>query len=116
MLNIDNEADPSALNANDYVMAREVAEALHQHYPGHLWAVQCEGRTGLITIRDLLYAGTYGYRLKLKDVYSMSSLKKDVIIAGGEILERFKATRGKFNQDEYLALPTDFAGRLRFDK
>lgn len=102
--------------ANDYVMAKHMAETLHSHYPGQRWAVTCEGRTGLMTIRNLWCSGTYGYVLKIGEVYSISQLTKDVVKAGGEILERFHMDRGRFNEVKYHDIPLDFAGRLEFDR
>jgi hypothetical protein len=112
---IDLDPD-NAPNANDYVMARSLAEALHRHYPNHLWGVNVEGRTGLITIRNLYLSGQWGYVLKLGDVYSQSSLERDAVRAGGEILERFAMARAQFRADQYAEKSMDFSGRLLFDK
>lgn len=108
--------DATAPTANDYNMARDMAEALHAHYPGQRWAVTCEGAQGIATIRNLLLSGTYGYLLKLPAIYSASAFKKDVIHAGGEILERFKMPRGNFNQVSYESLKMNFAGHMEFDR
>lgn len=104
------------VSSNDFLMSRTIAEALHAHYPGHLWAVTCEGKTGLITIRDLFLSGRYGYVLKIGDVYSISDLSRQAIMGAGEILERFKMERGRFDEAKYHTMKTDFAGRLEFDK
>jgi hypothetical protein len=106
----------SIANANDFVMAKHIAETLHAHYPGQRWAVTCDGRTGLITIRNLWLSGTYGYILKIGEISSVSMLTKDVVRAGGEILERFRMARGRFDEVKYHTMPTDFAGRLEFDR
>lgn len=115
---IDIESPEAAMhrNANDINMAKTLCEALQRHYPDHLWAVNVEGRTGLITIRDMYLAGNWGYVLKIGAVYSISSLEKDCVRAGGEILERFRMSRAQFQADQYAAAPVDFAGRLLFDK
>ena len=103
------------LGANDFVIAREMAEALHQAYPGHLWAVSCSGETGMADVRNLMLSGSWGFRLKLKDIYSGSAFKKDVIKAGGELLERYRVARGRFNAENMASMPVDFAGRLKAD-
>lgn len=103
-------------NANDVLMAKTLSEALLKAYPGHLWAVNVEGRTGLITIRDLYLSGQWGYVLKIGNVYSISSLERDAVRAGGEILERFRLQRAQFRAEQYAEAPVDFAGRLLFDK
>lgn len=34
-------------DALDYLMAKNIAETLHAHYPGHLWAVNVIGEAQL---------------------------------------------------------------------
>lgn len=102
---------------NDMLLAKQIAETLMAHYPHpHLWAVTCEGHTGIATIKNLNLSGTWGYVLKLPKLYSASSLTKDVIRAGGEILERFHMDRGQFNEAQYAALKTNHAGDFLFEK
>jgi len=101
--------------ANDLVTAKEMADALFTTYPGHLWAVSCDGKTGMADVRNLGLSGSWGFRMKLKEIYSGSSFRADVIRAGGELLERYQMSRGKFKVDEYSNLQTDFAGRLKVD-
>jgi hypothetical protein len=96
-------------------MARQMAEALHATYPGHFWAVSCDGKTGMADVRNLALSGNWGFRLKLENIYSASQFKKDVLKAGGEILERYRLNRGRLNDDQLSDLPTDFAGRLKAD-
>lgn len=101
--------------ANDMLMAKEMAEALHAHYPGHLWAVTCDGQTGMADVRNLALSGEWGFRLHLKKIYSASEFRRRVVMAGGEFLERYRLHRGKLNEDHLNSLPTDFAGRLKAD-
>lgn len=102
-------------NLNDVLTARIMAEALHAAYPGHFWAVSCSGETGMADVRNLALSGNWGFRLRLQRIYSASQFKKDVLRAGGEILERYRMSRGKFNDDQLADRPTDFAGRLTAD-
>lgn len=95
----------------DYNTAKDMAEALHTAYPGHLWAVTCEGEKGIATVRNLALVGDWGFVLKLKDMYTASDWKKKVVAAGGEILERFKLSRGSANQDHISGMELDFTGR-----
>lgn len=99
----------------DILLARTMAESLHAAYPGHLWAVSCNHETGLADVRNLMLSGNWGFRLKLAGIYSASQFKADVLKAGGEILERFKLTRGKYHDDQISDLKTDFAGRVQGD-
>lgn len=96
-------------------LAKQMAEALHQHYPGHLWGVAVNEKTGMADIRNMALSGQWGYRLKLKDHYTASDWKKLVVNAGGEILERFKVARGKAT-DAINTLAVDRAGRPLFDR
>lgn len=104
------------VNANDYVMAMEMANTLHQHYPGHLWAVTCEGDRGIATVRNLGLDGNWGFILKLSDLSTASDWKKRVQMAGGEVLERFRLSRRGFRADEYSSLKVNFAGKFIADK
>ncbi len=109
--------DTTASTMNDMLLAKQIAETLMAHYPyPHLWAVSCEGRTGIATIKNLNLNGQWGYVLKLPKLYSASSLAKDVVRAGGEILERFHMDRGRFNEQQYTELKTNFAGDFLFEK
>ncbi len=103
--------DPKG-NLNDILTARHMAESLHAAYPGHFWAVACDGRTGFADVRNLALSGNYGFRIRLAKSYSASQFKKDVLKAGGEILERYKLSRGKASDTEMSDLKTDFAGRV----
>lgn len=101
--------------ANDILMAKEMAEALHSAYPGHMWAVSVDGQTGFADVRNLALSGNWGFRLRLDTIYTASEFKKRVLRAGGEILERYRLRRGAFNETQYSDVPMDFAGRLKAD-
>jgi hypothetical protein len=101
---------------NDFVMAKNMADTLHKHYPKHIWAVTCEGDRGIATIRNLSLSGDWGFILHLDAQYSASHWDRKVINAGGEILERFRVARTVANFDQLAALPTDIAGRHKADK
>ncbi len=97
---------------NDYLTAKSMAEALHTAYPGHLWGVTCDGRAGFADVRNLALSGNWGYRIRLAAMYSASQFKKDVLKAGGEILERYRLSRGRARDAEIGDLKIDFAGRV----
>lgn len=101
--------------ANDILMAKEMAEALNAAYPGHMWAVACDGKIGFADVRNLALSGNHGFRLALDKIYSASDFKMRVIRAGGEVLERYRVSRGKASQDQYSSLKSDFAGRYLAD-
>lgn len=101
--------------ANDIVMAKAMAETLHAAYPGHFWAVCCDGKKGMADVRNMRFSGMWGFRLRLPAIYSASEFKREVLRAGGELLERYRMSRGKFNEDQYSDIPMDAAGRLKAD-
>lgn len=107
--------DAPEQNMHDLLTARTMAETLHAAYPGHFWAVNCDGKTGMADVRNLALSGNWGFRLKLGGIYSASQFKHDVIKAGGEILERFRLSRGSRDDDQLINLPVDFAGRVKGD-
>lgn len=96
--------DNPDISTNDFVTARNIAEKLHKHYPGHLWAVTCEGKRGIATIRNLMLSTDRPYVLHLKTIYGDPHLKS-VLRAGGHILEAYKLPRGKLDNERIDALP-----------
>jgi hypothetical protein len=85
---------------------------LQQHYPGYMWAVQANEKTGMCDIRCMHVSGNLGYRLHLKKIFSATSFEARVLKGAGEILERFNLSRSGFKEDQYMAAKTDRFGRL----
>lgn len=109
-------SDTPDINLLDLETSKWLAEALHEAYPGHLWAVTCEGEKGIATVRNLALAGNYGFVLHLAKLFSGSELKRAAVMAGGEMLERYKLTRGAARLDEIENLPTTASGIIIGDK
>ena len=98
------------LNVHDYTLAKNVAEKLEEKYPGWLWAVHV--MDGVVGVKSMRLSGNWGFVLhanKIENDY------KVVVNAGGEILERYRQSRGKFNQTLYEDLDMDSKGRLNGD-
>jgi len=97
--------------ASDYTRAKNVAEVLENKYPGWLWAVHT--MDGVVVVKSMRLSGNWGFVLhddKIDNDY------KSVVNAGGEMLERFKMSRGKFHQEKYLSdLEMDNKGQLNGD-
>jgi hypothetical protein len=84
------------VEACDEVMAKNVAEDLHAHYPGHMWAVHVDSEGGVVNIFNLRISGQWGMRLFYRDLALYDSeAKRKVLMAGGELLERAKMVRGR---------------------
>ena len=97
-------------DVNDYTLAKNVAEKLEEKYPGWLWAVHV--MDGVVGVKSMRLSGNWGFILhsdKIDNDY------KAVVNAGGEILERYRQHRGKFNQTKYADLEMDKHGRLNGD-
>ena len=111
MVDLSGGEGGSQVAVLDFNMARDMAEALHAAYPGHLWAVTCEGEKGIATVRNMALVGDWGFVLNLHEMSSASDWKRRVVMAGGEVLERFKLSRGAASQDAIADLKMDFTGR-----
>jgi len=83
---------------NDIQLAQNASNLLNDHYPGHLWAVfvDSEQSGGVMVIKNLAMSSEYGFVLHLSNVIHDPSLRK-VLMAGGEMLERAKMERGRWD-------------------
>ena len=90
-------------DVSDFALAKRIADKLHDHYKGHLWAVFVNSteKGGVVHIKNMAISTLYGYVLHLTHVLSDPTLTC-VIKAGGEILERANFARGKA-RGEYAA-------------
>jgi hypothetical protein len=102
------------ITANEFNLCRRAAEDLHRAYPGHLWAVSIDG--GFLDVRNLMLSGRWGFRVPLTKMFSSSDWDKRVVMAGGEVLERYRVRRAQAEMDALAALPTNFAGWHTADK
>ncbi len=84
--------------AQDMTLAKDAAETLHAHYPGHLWAVSIMG--GAMVIKNLYLSSLYGMVIHIKNITDAAIRKKRVVRAGGEFLERANLRRGKYNGED----------------
>jgi len=96
---------------SDFTRAKNTAEMLEKKYPGWLWAVHT--MDGVVVVKSMRLSGNWGFVLhenKIDNDY------KAVVNAGGEMLERFRMSRGEFNQDKYLTdLTMNHRGQLDGD-
>jgi len=106
--------DAPAIGANELVIAKNAADALHKHYPDHLWAVALTG--GMLDVRNLMLSGNWGFRLRLPAIYSATDFDRQVMRAGGEILERYRVHRRRADMEALGFMPVNFAGQHAFDR
>ena len=94
----------------DMLMAKDIGETLHGHYPGWAWAVNVTG--GVAVIKNLYLSSTWGYVLKYADIKGdAADRKQKVINAGGELLERCNLPRGPRQEG---ARPEVFEGATKW--
>ena len=96
-------------------IAKNLADYLQTIYPDYQWACNADIMGGVVHIYNLNLSGKWGFLLKIKDVVE-DGWKKVLKNAGGELLERYHLARGRMNQNQYMALPTDKFGQLIADK
>lgn len=111
---LDISGEEAAATVADYDTAKRIAETLNTAYPGHLWGVSASRETGIATVFNLRLSGRWGFIIKLSEILHDPSMKR-VKQAGGEILERYRISRGALNQDQIDDLAVDHAGNHRAD-
>jgi len=99
--------------AADIALCSKVSEILNKHYLNHPWLIGCNHETGVFSIK-LLYPnklgmiGNHGVLLHLrKSAANHDILKKKVMRAGGELLERWKLATKKADADSYAKAKTN---------
>ncbi len=103
---------------NDEVLAKNVCMVLEQQYPGWEWLVGC--KNGLVRVHSTRIDTNYGYVLHADKLDPYDELVRQAKRAGGEILERYRMKRGRFDTHHYLdrrQFMTQGRGglRLKFD-
>lgn len=106
--------DNADVTTNDTVVAKNVLDTLHKHYPGHRWAVECDGQKGVCNIFCGELSMQWGYVLKLSRLFGDTEYTC-VVKAGGELLERWRQRRGQMIPDHVEAAPQLANGFPVFD-
>lgn len=90
-------------------VSKTVTEILLQHYPAYVWAATAAG--GQVVIQNLTLSGQWGFVKNIKD---LTPKLHEIVMAGGEILERYKVSREVKMPDEALKfLARDFRGNVK---
>lgn len=115
------DAQGRGIDLADLATSKDCAEALMSAYPGYRWGVRCQWAQGILDIFCLDVSGQYGYRLhllgpKAMGSFSASAFRIECIRAGGEILERYRMPRQRFNDDRYDNAPVDHTGNMIGDR
>ena len=93
----------------DLATARAVRRILDTAYPGHDWEVVADSGQGYVAFRiPALMGANWAYLIKCRDLTPEAVLK-----GGGELLERYRLPREKFNLDRFLEARADHSVLLR---
>lgn len=108
-------ADGPSMRQNlvDIELAKRMSETLQRHYPGHSWGVHVDSAQGVASIKNFRLSGNWGFVLHLKQ-FSASEYEKRVVMAAGELLERYNLSRGGFRRRELESLKMDALGNAEF--
>lgn len=95
----DTEVADDPYRASDQAIADNMMKWLRREYPGHLWGVVVDQAQGIAKFNIPILMGF--------DMWWTINLKKTDIVEGmaagaGQILERYRLTRGRFNLTEFL--------------
>lgn len=101
--------------AQELVLARELAELLEKHYPGYLWAVNVTLHGGMATIQALALSGEWGCYVPLARILN-DPQRRYVVQCGGELLERYRVHRGQIDIDQVASLQKDRFNNYLVDK
>ena len=82
----------------DIAAARAVRRILDTAYPGHDWEVVADSAQGYVAFRiPALMGVNFAFLIKAGDLTPQAVLK-----GGGELLERYRLPRGRFDLDRFL--------------
>ena len=98
--------------ALDNAACKRAISVLYDNYPGHEWQVDLS--SGVMNIRNANLSTNYGWVQRMDEV-TPRNFDKKVMMAGGEILERFGMPSGKMNIEIYQELPKNLRGELEKD-
>ena len=82
-------------------LAKRIWEVLQFHYPGHYWVTGANHEQGIVRIEFPMFT-MWPYILKIADLKADPGMKQ-VVDAGGEILERYRIPRSGFTVANLVA-------------
>lgn len=106
---IDGDDSRPRYNADQW-LADRIYKILMRHFPDHLWRVEVSHKQGVATIR-LMGFSDCPHILKIEDLKLLGA-DRDVMRAGGELLERFRMPTSGFKQAEFEAAKAKFRPHL----
>lgn len=92
---------PYAKPADDD-LARQIAEVLQQHYPGHPWDVNVSSYTGMVKVEHPALSGKCGFMFPITHFATHGDVVRNSMLLGGEFLERFGLPRSWARDDQLV--------------
>ncbi len=83
----------------DAQLAMTIGNEFVRQYPGRGWQVEADIRNGIVKVYNTHISGKFGWIWKTADI-NLGRIAFDVRKIGGEMLERSKMSRGKFNDEQ----------------
>ena len=93
-------------------LVKNVADKLHQKYPGHLWAVGPSNDYSMLAIWNEALSDRYGMWIRVEDI---DPEYKNITRWAGELLERARVDRGPANEEQLASLQRNVRGEAVFD-
>lgn len=113
-LEIVQDPEEAVYRIKDFEIAKTIGAELCGLYPGHGWTVEADARNGIAKICNKHMGFNAGYVYKLHDI-EFSTFKRDMMRIGGDILERYKLSRGKMIEAEVFGVIRDLRGNAKVD-
>jgi hypothetical protein len=113
-LEIVQDPQEAVYRIKDFEIAKTIGAELCGIYPGHGWIVEADARNGIAKICNKHMGVNAGYVYKLNDI-EFSTFKRDMMRIGGDILERYKLSRGRMIETEVLGVIRDLRGNAKVD-
>tara|TARA_R110000796_G_scaffold209159_1_gene325508 strand:- start:114 stop:551 length:438 start_codon:yes stop_codon:yes gene_type:complete len=113
-LEIVQDPEEAIYRIKDFEIAKTIGAELCGIYPGHGWIVEADARNGIAKICNRHMGVNAGYMYKLNDI-EFSTFKRDMMRIGGDILERYKLSRGRMVESEVLGVIRDLRGNAKVD-
>lgn len=113
-MEIANDPEDAEYRIKDKIWSKKIGLEFVKHYPGHGWEVHVDIRQGIVNVFNRHMSARHGYRIKIKDIH-LSSLSQHIKKVGGEILERFRLSREKFDSDLVRQIQFDTRGDHKAD-